>query len=208
MAKTVRLTNAMRDDIRAKLIEHRFGEEEKSLVAEAMALGPRVYDALMGEHKAAALALPDGFVKRSRRFVVSLPAGESHFDTGWDGNAAVLVISKRSYRYHPVVLPDALPLPEDKWPHPLRKEDAVFAEIDGLNLRAVKLVEARNEMNEKLTATLGAFTTVNKLVEAWPEVLPFCPSTSEFAAPFLPAVPTDELNKALNLKPKEQEDDE
>lgn len=34
--------------------------------------------------------------------------------------------------------------------------------------------------------------------------LPFCPSTSEFAAPFLPAVPTDELNKALNLKPAEE----
>ena len=209
MAKTVRLTNAMRDHIRVSLIKHRFGEEEKALEAEATAIGPRVYDALMGEHKATALALPDGFVERSRIIEVNLPGVESYFTYEWDGEQAVLRVGNSAYRESTFVLPDKLPRPRySNWPYKLVRTDPLLVEIEDLNLRAAKLVKARKEMNGKLTATLGAFTTVNKLVEAWPEVLPFCPSTSEFAAPFLPAVPTDELNKALNLKPKEQEDDE
>ena len=205
MGKTVRLTNAMRDHIRVSLIKHRFGKEEEALEAEATAIGPRLYDTLMGEHKATALALPDGFVKRSSVMHLRLLGVESYFSHGWDGVDSVLRLSTVACRDSTFVLPDDLPMPVySGWPYNLAKTDPLFVEIEDLNLRAAKLVKSRKEMSEKLTATLGAFATVNKLVEAWPEVLPFCPSTSEFAAPFLPAVPTDELNNALNLKPAEE----
>ena len=204
MAKTVRLTNAMLDRIRVSLIKHRFGKEEEALEAEATAIGPRLYDTLMGEHKATALALPDGFVKRSSIMQLRLLGVESYFSHAWDGRGS-LRLSTVACRDSTFVLPDDVPMPVySSWPYNLARTDPLFVEIADLNLRAAKLVKARKEMNGKLTATLGAFTTVNKLVEAWPEVLPFCPSTSEFAAPFLPAVPTDELNKALNLKPAEE----
>lgn len=199
----------MRDRIRDKLIEHRFGEERDALIAEATALGPRVYDALMGEHKATALTLPSSLVARGRVVRVDLPGVEGSFVHEWPEDRPTLRIAGTSLSSCTFVLPEELPMPRyNDWPYRLEKEGELFTKIEDVNLRAALHRKARVEMTEKLTATLGAFTTVNKLVEAWPEVLPFCPSTSEFAAPFLPAVPTDELNKALNLKPKEQEDDE
>lgn len=195
---STRLTNDMRDIIRAALLDHRFKAEIEKLEAEATAIGPDLYAELMGEWAVYAAKLPQNFMHVDYAVKVDIPGVECHFSYKCEKGTAESVL--RSYcnasGRHCYPLPETWREPNN-WPYELRKDSHVYARIVDVNLRAQQLKKARQEMAEKLEATLNAFKTVKALVEAWPEVAPFVPGKS--ASAFLPAVPTAELNKALGL---------
>lgn len=56
-----------------------------------------------------------------------------------------------------------------------------------------------NDLRDQLRASLSKFTTVKKLLEAWPEAKELLPETLEEAKPQLPAVQTSELNALIGL---------
>lgn len=61
------------------------------------------------------------------------------------------------------------------------------------------LIKSIGEDRKRLTATINAFTTVEKLLDAWPEMQNFIPEPKPQKPVQLPALPVEELNKQFNL---------
>lgn len=60
------------------------------------------------------------------------------------------------------------------------------------------LAEQIKAARAQATATVGRFTTTEKLIEAWPEIKPFIPEKAA-PPPALPALPTQHLNSMFDL---------
>ncbi|WAX22816.1 hypothetical protein MAJJADAN_00054 [Pseudomonas phage Amjad_SA] len=57
----------------------------------------------------------------------------------------------------------------------------------------------RNSIRQQVTATVGKFTTVKRLLDAWPEAKELLPKLVPEAKPQLPAVQVADLNAMLGL---------
>lgn len=196
----IKLTKLDRVAICEKLLARRFDEEEKALCAEADAIGPRLYDELMGEWNERANNLPDGFMKRDSYVDIKMDGVESYFATQWnadEGLRSSILRTKYSSSTHYYPLPEARAIPRGEWPVELKKCHQIYKDIVDLNARASKHIKDREETASQIKGILSAYNTVEQLVAAWPEVEPFCPK--EKSKQRLPAVPMESLNLKLGL---------
>lgn len=95
---------------------------------------------------------------------------------------------------HTRVAPHQASFPGD---HPLVLQ---WHEIDG---RETDLSTAERDLKVQVSAAVEAFTTVKKLLEAWPEAKELLPEQVEEARPQLPALRTAELNALVGLPSEE-----
>lgn len=68
-----------------------------------------------------------------------------------------------------------------------------------LEARREDLVARRETIKAQVVATVSKFTTVKKLVEAWPEVVELLPPQVETTKSNLPAIQVADLNKLVGL---------
>src|SRR5690606_7321600 len=101
----VRLTNSMRDNIVSRVLRFKFEAPEKALKAEGDKLFGKIYDLLLGEHKAAFEKMPAHWFPQIQSFVVDL------------GNATHIITAD-----YPRRLPDFLPRRFDAIKHRTRNE--------------------------------------------------------------------------------------
>lgn len=91
------------------------------------------------------------------------------------------------------VCPAGFTLPGD---HPL------VAEFDDVIAAEEQVQSQIDALRQKVRATVSSFTTLAKLVDAWPEVVELLPENAPAPAVGLPAVRTEELNAAIGLPSK------
>ena len=183
---SVRLNDVIRAQILEAVLQHAFGEREKKLAAERLAMGDYaykdVYDAKLRRQMA---AMPAGFLPENDDLGIQfegigftrLPLAEPRRIADSHRCGAAKVYDSD----HQLTL---------RYRDRSEARDAVGAE--------------RREARIRAKTVLGSVTTVKKLIEVWPEV-------RQFAEPWLVespsralALPIQDLNRALGLPPEEK----
>jgi hypothetical protein len=77
--------------------------------------------------------------------------------------------------------------------------DSVSLKYDELQNKKTDLIAAFNKARSDTAAAIGQYTTIDKLLEAWPEIEPFTKGVVAKRKPQLPAVPVSKLNELLGL---------
>lgn len=180
----VRLTNFIREQILDAVLKHAFAEREKALEAEKHALGDAVYNDTYPEPlRKQMAALPEGF----------LPT-DSDLRVQFEGHRFTHVYFGERRRVAKCHDYSAARVYDEKHPLTLRYEAWKKAQDE--------LGAEKSKAKSSAEAVLGSVTTVNKLIQVWPEV-------EQFARPFAKespsraiALPIKELNQSLGLPPK------
>jgi hypothetical protein len=192
----------MREKTVKALIAHRFDAEEKSLCAEAEDFGRAVWADIIGADAEKLAKLPAHWFKSATADHFGVPNIKCPFTTRYDHESnryEVRLRSKDLEWYWPIMHRKSVPVPFKLAQSTLciARDSVHWPLAEALAQRAEKLREARNEAEAKTSGILSAFTTVHKLVAAWPEVEPFLPGYTPHAAP--PAIPAADMNALLRL---------
>lgn len=168
------LTNDIRNQIRNKILNHRFKAEEEALTKKKRELGLRIYNMIFPKALRDQLdKVPKGYLTHTTSLLVSMHAGDNY--TGWS--------------HISVPLPQSLPIPvEMQYGNKIKgfEDRPLILELDNLYRDGQKQTKAKKDAETEIDALLASYTTRKKLLEGWPE-----------AAPFVPDEPV--MNKALVL---------
>lgn len=196
---STRLTVSIRERIANDLLTHKFSAAIGALIADRAAHAHDVYcDIYSKSDRAKMDALPAGWLPESNRIGVQFgSSGRSYVELSFSGavygevnkyrkgtmkHGDRRIISKHVHGCAKVYADD----------HPLAKAKA------DLDSKFDDLKTSVSEAAKQVNAALASATTIKRLVEAWPEIEPFA-RAHEATPPNLPAVPTDRLNKLLDL---------
>lgn len=180
----VRLSNYIRKQVLNAVLKHAFEAREKALEAEKFALGDAVYNDIYPEPLRKQMdALPDGFLPTGGDVKVQFEG--QRFTHVYFGERRRIA---KSHEYNAAVVYDAK--------HPLTvRYDAWKKAQDDLDAE-------KSKAKSSAEAVLESVTTVNKLIQVWPEV-------EQFARPFAVespsraiALPIKDLNARLGLPPQ------
>ncbi len=209
MAK-YRLNAANRRDIMKDVLAYRFEPDVRRLQAERRELASETYHDVLGENLKLANSLPDGWLRESNHISVQFGMGFdgfAHLNFSGEISASKRVTPNITDQY---VILRLLGDQEERFhrvPSSLSHCAKRYSEGDVLTLRyqaqqeALKLLDAAvGKAVAELNSALARYTTVDQLVEAWPEIRPFAEKhTTRVVETALPALPTDQLNKLLGL---------
>lgn len=154
---TIRLTRAMRRDIKQRVLEHRFNGPEQLLKTRQRKLGEVVYNDLYdAATRRAMAALPEGFLPTATKIEVNVDGDD--IDVEWGESRPVAAI--HAYNY-------AANAPRYEKSHPLS------ANLRELERESAALEDLRRKVAKEVSAVLNSASTLNKLLTTWPEVEPF-----------------------------------
>lgn len=182
-----RLTRDDRRKIVRQMLAHRFGTTVLEMARREVELARQVRLDTLGEKNIALMeSLPEGWLEE--RNVIRVNAGGQYHQP------RMRIFSSSSYGsgdwYVSVEHGVPLRVPYDlKW----RSYDADHPRAVELNAWAndvETMVKQIREAGDKALATLDRFTSVPKLLKAWPEIEPFVDIAASEAKTNLPAIPT------------------
>lgn len=192
---SARLTKQIREAITKAALTHRFRDEVNALIDAKADFGRSVYE--------------DLYKKADRQKMADLPVGwlPENDSLGIQFGATFSRIHFSGYTYGPIMRatdykrPDRFRLLSKHASGCAKVYDAAHklsAAHEGLRSREADLRTAYDAAERQMTAALNAVTTIKRLIETWPEIAPFA-AKYETEAPYLPAIPTSQLNKILDL---------
>lgn len=204
----IRLTNDMRDKITQNALKHRFAEPIIALRRQRAVLANFVYGEAFARVKMDIDALPEGWLPEDDHVTAQL--GTSHTHLYFNGNFPRGCYS----RYTP--LNEVVSRPENVYRRFPNKNKgnvmAVMDATDAVTLRYDALVAEMDDLLGKVDAAgrdtraaLNKFTTMEKLLAAWPEIEPTTRGVGPTPPAKLPMVPVHKLNEALGLPVDEEE---
>lgn len=176
----MKLTQAMRDFVIAVMLDHRFRADELAAQKRFPVLAERIYRDVLGDSIEKMASLPEGWLPELYSIHVS-------FGSAYD--CIRLLESRR--------------VPHSRTKGAFAAYDArhhFTDEWQGIRDDRKSLYAERDRVRSQLAAVLASVSTINKLVEVWPEAAPFVPTGK--ASSNLPAVDFKSLNKALKLPVK------
>lgn len=189
MAST-KMGTYMRDQIRGRLLHHRFSEEEKKLKEDMEFFAFMVWRSLFKDGTLAYIeTLPKGWLPEQNYIKVEIAGQVVQLNFGRDVTMPYCMSKSRILETY-----DGRHAFSERW-----------LELSG---RKKDLDTAKSALRRELDAALKQASTVQRLVKIWPEVLPFVKDFMDEDKPKpaqLPAVPLTILNTKLGLGPKAQE---
>jgi len=197
-----RLTNDMRSDIVHALMEHTFNDEVRVLCDERAAIANDVYDIHYTGKSERMEKLPKGWL-RTDHDVQFRAAGTDHTyylsgKINVYGRHAIAPLMQFDANRREDVQRRFLQCDYGKTTQVFDPEHSISVRVQIHEASAVALVERVSNARAQAAATLDQFYTVEKLLEAWPEIKPFIPQAKR-PAPALPAVPVAALNALFDL---------
>lgn len=87
----------------------------------------------------------------------------------------------------------------------LEKQKEFKAADEALDQHNREFQERRRYLKAKVTAIVESVTTVNRLIEIWPQVVDFLPEQISDPITGVPAIMIEDLNRELGITPKTQE---
>ncbi|MDP9155338.1 MAG: Nmad5 family putative nucleotide modification protein [Pseudomonadota bacterium] len=182
MAKNVKLSNYVRDQIVTNATRGAFEKELLAHKKRLVKLADQCYRFVVSaaQEKQARLA-PDDFLNLSNvtRIYFKDPVTGHNRDTMYD-----------------VDLSRAVPFPHGgKYLHV--NDDALHAEYRTITEAGADLDKKIEELHTSVKRTVYSTTSLNKLIEMWPEVEAFLPAELTAPKAMLPALPVGDLNAAL-----------
>lgn len=178
-ARTVRLTEALRNTIRKRILDHRFKAEKDKQIAVRQAFGDAVYNDLYSESDRRKMQrLPSGWLEETDEVRVRFGGTFTHVH-----------FSKRRRIPADCSLSCAKVYPAT---HEFAKR------YEQLRNAEKALQASEKEAWQQIAAALNAVSTLKRLHEVWPETKEFTKDLGS-STRNLPAVPVKVLNKMLNL---------
>lgn len=176
----MRLTN----DLRERLIRHRFEEPEGELEAREQRLADRLYNALYtNSERHRMMKLPNGWLKERLDIEVSMPG------RGW-----VVLKFREPLRFQDQTGRCVLSLNTEDHSELIQDLHEYLEAKDMLS-------RTRQQARRDISAVLKSVHTDKRLLEVWPEVKPFLQEIVPLQPKSnLPAVPIQNLNTMLKLK--------
>lgn len=198
-APSTRLTRHMRDTIVDRVIEDRFGAEHKAMERLRSELALACYN----EHYPQPMrnrmdTLPDGWLPMNDEIGVKFGVEDRGYTQ--------LSFNGYDHRHRPT-----FDVPKDvvkRFIQADRQKGCVMAltqehdlTVEFLRIHDEQelLAEARIKARIGVNSILNSATTVKKLLEVWPEVLPYLGDLAPAPPPKVPAVKIEELNAQLRL---------
>lgn len=196
-----KLTNGIRSAIRADLREHRFATQVKVLAAAAESFADKVYNTMYDEDTQAKMAaLPEGWLPEDEGVYVCC-LGQYH-RVHFNGVTTSLDSALRNLVEYPPYTSRRFMQAHHDVAYSL-KDQALLSSWEETVQETRRLYETYGRVNSELRAALDSFTTIEKLIEAWPEVEPFAKAyitnPKKVAKIQLPAVQVTSLNAMLDL---------
>lgn len=206
-----RLTNGLRNEIVAALMNHTIGAEVDALRVRKANLASLVYaDAYPNSLREILEKSPDGHFPSTTTIGARFGATDEHYltfngdglysaDTIWAYGTKPDHITKRVlYKHHSHYSSHGIVMTVFDATHPL---SALYDELIAERKRLyAKLERGRGAAGEVLLK----FTTVEKLIEEWPEIEPFVPKAVVEPKNALVAVDTGTLNELFDLPVDEE----
>lgn len=180
---SIRITEDMRRALLQRLIDHRFGRESKALKRTEHDLAVAFYKAIYDAPTRKAMdALQEGWLPTTHRIRFKLH--------GRGGNELSAMSPVRI-----TFLDQGMYLHISK-----RAEGALRERLEQLRTQQSDLSKRQRELSDKTRTALAGFTTISRLVKAWPEVKPFVTQLGfDDPAKALPAVIPQGLNESLGI---------
>ncbi len=205
-----RLAVWMKDALQARLVEHALSHQVMDLIADQAAFARRVYDDVIDPGRQVRLEeLPPGWVPEVHQLSVQFgDGGKTMVQLDFSGrtyiNGAVSqALShgdsesiKNVYRRVPYRLKDNVAKVYEVG-HELQRD------WEELCQRRVEIGTKSSDAQKIIRATLDSFSTVNSLINGWPEVEPFAARYRAAPPTQLPAIPRAALNLLLDLPAEE-----
>lgn len=199
---SVKLTKTHREEILKRAIQHAFKDEVLALMSKFAKLANDVYeDVFSAADRKKMEALPEGWLPGDSEIRVTF--GSEHTWLKFNGrNGYMLEV-------------------ECVWPteqhrrFPTSKRSKVckvYDARDAMSVRYEELINARKDLSNRVSearsnamAALNRATTLQRLLEGWPEIEPFTRFIPR-DRPSLPAIKTDVLNTLLDLPITEEKE--
>lgn len=185
-----RLSQYARDEIGSKLLKRAFDHRFFEFKAELAKLHDAVYHYLYNDDELQKMeAMPDGFLVETDSILVRFGDDSMHasnfFNVQWTEPRRVAVKHDEG-RTGAVVIPTSHPLVT--W-------------SDDIKERRERLEAEKEHARRQTVAMLRSYSTLERLIQAWPEVEPFAApfQSGNLPPPTSLAIPHPELNKALGL---------
>lgn len=203
MHDSKRLNEALRTDIREKLIKHRFGPELEQLITLYKALADEAYNLTftVQERKRMNL-LPDGWM--TEKSFIEVQLGEQKHQLQFNGE--LYFQQGTSLRHYAYQFWDSRKETERRVPAFYKTKRLPFTDefvkrVHRGEQQKAAIGEAFSKALKQIDVMLKSYTTVGTLKAAWPEVAPFLPKTQPkpVANRSLPVVSIPSLNTALGL---------
>jgi hypothetical protein len=164
MAST-RLTNPMRTIIRDRMLDHAFSAREKALAAQQHALAREVYDRLYPKEVQKLMnALPEGYLSTDDDLMVVI-SGEYH-----------------TLKYAPGI---RLREASDSRRLAILSSDPLGERILAANREDTRLMADKRKQRDDIWGVLTSVSTLNKLLEMWPEVESFTTDLGSISKPIV-----------------------
>ena len=181
---SIKLNATIRDEIIANVMKDAFKSEKNMLQALVHEFSLRVYNTLYTAAEQDMMKkLPKDLFYMREEVNTSLKAkGERdvvNFKLEFK-NAKILPLAFQ-YRYNCDII----------------VASELVSEADDLNKQAAAIKEREGELRSKVHGVVMAATTVQRLLETWPEAKPYIPKHILETKPSLPAVIVKELNATL-----------
>lgn len=189
----------MREAIAKAVVQHRFGEAAKAIIARRAALASRVYDDIYsGADQKKMAALPGGWLPESNGIAVQLGGDRGYSVLSFCGETHGPIARVIADRIEPVrrrvpashehgclkVYENGTPLVVEF--QAIRADtDALCAEIETAERQA--------------KAAISSASTISGLISIWPEIAPFALVHENTTKPSLPALPVQQLNALFKL---------
>jgi len=197
-----RLTKDIRDSILTEVLRHRFQDRIEVLIADRAYFAEKVYNDIYRKADREKMeALPNGWLPNNTSIGVQFGDGGHRYTTVlFDGAVYGEVGRVRAKTDKPRErVKRRVPYKHShgcvKVYEPAHKLSVEHQKLEG---RFDELKQDYETAKRQASAALASVSTINRLVEVWPEIEPFARKYDE-TPPKLPAVPTSELNKLLDL---------
>ena len=172
----MKLTNATREIILNRLIAHRFDKHRDALIEREYALADECYATT--------------FDAKTRATLSELPKGWTPMRTIYTGKVVGCRVE--------LCFKDSKPWPYSQDVPGISHPSPVVQKVRDLLHDRKAHATAREAATNTIKGTLASYTTLEKLVAAWPEVEPFVFGLGT-VRPNLPSIQTNKLNALLDL---------
>jgi hypothetical protein len=196
---STRLTNSIRERIATAVLTHRFREQVDALIADRAAFAEEVYnDVYRKSDREKMAAISKGWLPETTAINVQFGDSRGYESLQFSGKIYGKLGSVKSKDDGKSIERRAFSKNVHGCVKVYDADHRIAKKHAEIHQRYEDLKADYEAAQRQVEAALNSATTINRLVEMWPEVEPFARSFD--ASPLkVPSIPTDQLNKLLDL---------
>lgn len=195
-----RLVNDTRDTILENLLRHKFDPVRPIIAAKQSKIANKLYNMKYSAKVRKQMdELPEGWLPTDNDIAISYEGTVMRFR--FNGVSFTYGYDNKRYIYDRDAIDIVRRFPSDEKGQVvfvISNDDHISDDIRDFIKTENEYIDQIAQIQSEIRGLLSTFHTVEKLIEAWPEVKDFIPETTKPAIT-LPAIPINDINQRLGL---------